>query len=155
MSQSCVREVVHEVAHATTVVDGQKRSVDFPQTPGQKLRVLGCVGGTLIAIQKPGGLSLGDTGNYVCRNGFYAINTMIVSSSLLVQLFTTLPWQRVSLPRMMTLPPPPLRVPAPEEVALRGKLQRACAVNLFWGQRGGNADHLRRVRRRMKRQRTA
>lgn len=53
------------------------------------------------------------------------------------------------------LPPPPLRVPAPEEVALGGELQRACAVNLFWGQQGGNADHLRRVRRRMKRQRTA
>lgn len=40
--------------------------------------VLGCVGGTLIAIQKPHGLSLGDTGNYVCRKGFYAIKTMIV-----------------------------------------------------------------------------
>ncbi|KAH6932728.1 hypothetical protein HPB50_009049 [Hyalomma asiaticum] len=40
--------------------------------------VLGCVDGTLIGIQKPHGLGLGDTQNYFSRKGFYAMNTMIV-----------------------------------------------------------------------------
>ncbi|XP_049273413.1 uncharacterized protein LOC125759134 [Rhipicephalus sanguineus] len=39
--------------------------------------VVGCVDGTLIAIQKPHGLSSADTTHYMSRKGFYAFNTMI------------------------------------------------------------------------------
>ncbi|XP_037526450.2 putative nuclease HARBI1, partial [Rhipicephalus sanguineus] len=90
LSQPSVSDTVHEVAHAIAVVGGQKRWVAFPETSQAKERtkasfarlgripgVLGCVDGTLIAIQKPHGLSPGDTANYMSRKGFYALNTMI------------------------------------------------------------------------------
>ncbi|XP_065301422.1 putative nuclease HARBI1 [Dermacentor albipictus] len=90
LSQSSVSDTIHEVANAITVVGGQKRWVDFPQTTAAKARakaafarlgripgVLGCVDGTLIAIQQPQGLSPGDTQSYMSRKGFYAMNTMI------------------------------------------------------------------------------
>ncbi|XP_049271965.1 putative nuclease HARBI1 [Rhipicephalus sanguineus] len=88
--ESSVSETIHEVAHAITVVSGQKRWVAFPETTDAKERtkaafarlgripgVLGCVDGTLIAIRKPHGLSPADTANYMSRKGFYALNTMI------------------------------------------------------------------------------
>ncbi|XP_049267040.1 putative nuclease HARBI1 [Rhipicephalus sanguineus] len=90
LSQPSVSDTIHEVAHAIAVVGGQKRWVAFPETSQAKERtkasfarlgripgVLGCVDGTLIAIQKPHGLSPGDTANYMSRKGFYALNTMI------------------------------------------------------------------------------
>ncbi|KAL1429313.1 hypothetical protein MTO96_016361 [Rhipicephalus appendiculatus] len=68
----------------------KKRWVAFPETTDAKERtkaalarlvripgVLGCVDGTLIAIQKPHGLSLAHTANYMLRKGFCALNTMI------------------------------------------------------------------------------
>ncbi|KAL1415677.1 hypothetical protein MTO96_000016 [Rhipicephalus appendiculatus] len=39
--------------------------------------VLGCVDGTLIAIQKPHGLSPAHPANYMLRKGFCVFNTMI------------------------------------------------------------------------------
>ncbi|XP_037523733.2 putative nuclease HARBI1 [Rhipicephalus sanguineus] len=90
LSQPSVSDTIHEVAHAIAVVGGQKRWVAFPETSQAKERtkasfarlgripgVLGRVDGTLIAIQKPHGLSPGDTANYMSRKGFYALNTMI------------------------------------------------------------------------------
>ncbi|KAL1472146.1 hypothetical protein MTO96_039507 [Rhipicephalus appendiculatus] len=68
----------------------KKRWVAFPETTDAKERtkaalarlvripgVLGCVDGTLIAIQKPHGLSPAHTANYMLRKGFCALNTMI------------------------------------------------------------------------------
>lgn len=42
--------------------------------------VLACVDGTLVAIEKPQGLSLGDTESYMTRKGYYALNVMVVST---------------------------------------------------------------------------
>ncbi|KAL1434643.1 hypothetical protein MTO96_011507 [Rhipicephalus appendiculatus] len=69
----------------------QKRWVAFPETTDAKERtkaalarlvripgVLGCVGGTLIAIQMPHGLSPAHTANYMLRKGFCVLNTMII-----------------------------------------------------------------------------
>ncbi|KAL1437815.1 hypothetical protein MTO96_048514 [Rhipicephalus appendiculatus] len=39
--------------------------------------VLGCIDGTLIAIQKPHGLSPAHPANYMLRKGFCVFNTMI------------------------------------------------------------------------------
>ncbi|XP_070387742.1 putative nuclease HARBI1 [Dermacentor albipictus] len=91
LSQSSVSDTIHEVANAITVVGGQKRWVDFPQTTGAKARakaafarlglipaVFGCVDGTLIAIQQPEGPSPGDTESYMSKKGFYAMNTVTV-----------------------------------------------------------------------------
>ncbi|KAL1476891.1 hypothetical protein MTO96_018033 [Rhipicephalus appendiculatus] len=90
--ESSVSDTIHEVAHAITVVGGYKRWVAFPETTDAKERtkaalarlvripgVLGCVDGTLIAIQKPHGLSPAHTANYMLRKGFCALNTMILA----------------------------------------------------------------------------
>ncbi|XP_075553889.1 uncharacterized protein LOC142586892 [Dermacentor variabilis] len=50
-------------------------------------------------------------------------------------------------------PAPPMRVPPPQELYLRGQQLRNRVVNLFQGLRGVHADHLRRVRRRLLRPR--
>ncbi|KAL1480398.1 hypothetical protein MTO96_051062, partial [Rhipicephalus appendiculatus] len=90
VTSSSVSDTIHEVAHAITVVGERKRWVAFPENPDAKERtkaafarlgpipgVLGCVDGTLIAIQKPHGLTAADTANYMSRKGFYALNAMI------------------------------------------------------------------------------
>ncbi|XP_070385091.1 putative nuclease HARBI1 [Dermacentor albipictus] len=253
LSQSSVSDTIHEVANAITVVGGQKRWVDFPQTTAAKARakaafarlgripgVLGCVDGTLIAIKQPQGLSPGDTQSYMSRKGFYAMNTMIVRDSgypLEPWLLTPVPGHPAGstpeglynkehtamrnvvercigvlksrfrcLQRYRTLlynpdraatiiaacaalhnialaarepapeeedddddsdvapaaqqnadlvdpPAPPMRVPQPQELYLRGLQQRNRVVNLFQGPRGVHTHHLRRVRRRLLRPR--
>ncbi|XP_049269947.1 putative nuclease HARBI1 [Rhipicephalus sanguineus] len=81
---------VEKVWHMNTICHTCPWSRAFPETTDAKERakaafarlgripgVLGCVDGTLIAIQKPHGLSPADTANYMSRKGFYALNTMI------------------------------------------------------------------------------
>ncbi|XP_070385515.1 putative nuclease HARBI1 [Dermacentor albipictus] len=246
LSQSSVSDTTHEVANAITVVGGQKRWVDFPQTTAAKARakaafallglipgVLGCVDGTLIAIQQPQGLSPGDTQSYMSRKGFYAMNTMITcDADLWIEDINACfpgschdswvwrdpgyplePWLLTLVPghpasstpegfynkehtamrnvvdtcigvlkirfrclqcyrtllynpdRAATIiaacaalhnialatvdlvdpPAPPMRVPPPRELYLRGQQKRNRVVNLFQGPRGVHADHLRRV----------
>ncbi|KAL1462085.1 hypothetical protein MTO96_027313 [Rhipicephalus appendiculatus] len=77
LQKSSVSDTIHEVAHAITVVGERKRWVAFPETVRAIPGVLGCVDGTLIAIQKPHGLTAADTANYMSRKGFYALNAMI------------------------------------------------------------------------------
>ncbi|KAH6939773.1 hypothetical protein HPB50_021577 [Hyalomma asiaticum] len=43
--------------------------------------LLACVEGTLVAIEKPQGLSLGDRESYMTRRGYYALNVMVLTPS--------------------------------------------------------------------------
>ncbi|KAH6920657.1 hypothetical protein HPB50_028357 [Hyalomma asiaticum] len=91
MAQSAVSTTVHEVSEAIISVAARKQLVHFSLTPAAKQRakaafsrrgcipgVLACVDGTLVAIEKPQGLSLGDTESYMTRKGYYALNVMVV-----------------------------------------------------------------------------
>ncbi|XP_037503252.1 uncharacterized protein LOC119378081 [Rhipicephalus sanguineus] len=94
MSQSSVSNTIHEVAEDIIVLSRRRKLVDFPLTAAAKEEakaafarlgripgVLACVDGTLIAIEKPEGLSKADTGSFMTRKGFYALNVIIVSTS--------------------------------------------------------------------------
>ncbi|XP_037499809.1 putative nuclease HARBI1 [Rhipicephalus sanguineus] len=91
MSQASVSDTIHEVAEAVIVLGRRRKLVDFPLTAAAKEEakaafarlgripgVLACVDGTLIAIEKPEGLSIADTASFMTRKGFYALNVMIV-----------------------------------------------------------------------------
>ncbi|KAH6932757.1 hypothetical protein HPB50_009195 [Hyalomma asiaticum] len=90
MAQSAVSTTVHEVSEAIISVAARKQLVHFSLMPAAKQRakvafsrrgcipgVLACVDGTLVATEKPQGLSLGDTESYMTRKG-YALNVMVV-----------------------------------------------------------------------------
>ncbi|KAH6929530.1 hypothetical protein HPB50_002336 [Hyalomma asiaticum] len=91
MAQSAVSTIVHEVSEAIISIAARKQLVHFSLTPAAKQRakaafsrrgcipgMLACVDGTLVAIEKPQGLSLGDTESYMTRKGYYALSVMVV-----------------------------------------------------------------------------
>ncbi|KAH6945633.1 hypothetical protein HPB50_009336 [Hyalomma asiaticum] len=95
MAQSAVSTTVHEVSEAIISVAARKKLLHFSLTPAAKQRakaafsrrgcipgVLACVDGTLVAIEKPQGLSLGDTESCMTRKGYYALNVMVLASQL-------------------------------------------------------------------------
>ncbi|XP_049272061.1 putative nuclease HARBI1 [Rhipicephalus sanguineus] len=82
MSQSSVSNTIHEVAEAIIVLGRRRKLVDFPLTAAAKEEakaafarlgripgVLARVDGTLIAIEKPEGLSIADTASFMTRKG--------------------------------------------------------------------------------------
>ncbi|KAL1443797.1 hypothetical protein MTO96_045826, partial [Rhipicephalus appendiculatus] len=86
-----VSNIIHEVEEAIIVLGKRRKLVDFALTPAAKVElkagfarrgtipgVLACVDGTLVAIQKPEGLSIADTASFTTRKGYYALNVMIV-----------------------------------------------------------------------------
>ncbi|KAH6931421.1 hypothetical protein HPB50_024389 [Hyalomma asiaticum] len=94
MAQSAVSTTVHEVSEAIISVAARKKLLHFSLTPAAKQRakaafsrrgcipgVLACVDGTLVAIEKPQGLSLGDTESCMTRKGYYALNVMVVCNA--------------------------------------------------------------------------
>ncbi|KAL1482375.1 hypothetical protein MTO96_014778, partial [Rhipicephalus appendiculatus] len=91
VTQPTVSNIIHEVAEAIIVLGKRRKLVDFALTPAAKVElkagfarrgtipgVLACVDGTLVAIQKPEGLSIADTASFMTRKGYYALNVMIV-----------------------------------------------------------------------------
>ncbi|KAH6947847.1 hypothetical protein HPB50_021832 [Hyalomma asiaticum] len=103
MAQSAVSTTVREVSEAIISVAARKQLVHFSLMPAAKQRakaafsrrgcipgVLACVDGTLVAIEKPQGLSLGDTESYMTRKGYYALNVMVRRNPLREQLASQL-----------------------------------------------------------------
>lgn len=86
----CVRRVAEAIVHAGT----RNKWVHFPRTSEEKAAVkegflrrgaipgvIGCVDGSLIAIIAPKG---DKKAAYMCRKGFYALNSMFVSIFMFV-----------------------------------------------------------------------
>lgn len=100
LSQASVSRCVCAVSAAIVAVGTEKGWVQFPTTAEEKaatkqdfLRlgnidgVVGCVGGTLVAVTKPENLSPGETQGFWFRKGYYAPNVMIVSTKKIKNAF--------------------------------------------------------------------
>ncbi|KAL1425111.1 hypothetical protein MTO96_019460 [Rhipicephalus appendiculatus] len=113
MTQLTVSNIIHEVAEAIIVLGRRRKLVDFALTPAAKVDlkvgfarrgtipgVPACVDGTLVAIQKPEGLSIADTVSFMTRNCYYAPNVMVVCDADLRILVIDPPFSGV-MPRLL------------------------------------------------------
>ncbi|KAH7979955.1 hypothetical protein HPB49_012182 [Dermacentor silvarum] len=84
MAQPAASNTIHEVTEDITSVSARRKLYEVKAAfarRGAIPGVLACVDGTLIAIIKPGGLSLADTASFMSRKGYYTLNVMVVCNA--------------------------------------------------------------------------
>ncbi|KAL1444751.1 hypothetical protein MTO96_029632 [Rhipicephalus appendiculatus] len=135
VTQPTLSNIIHEVAEAIIVLGKRRKLVDFALTPAAKVElkagfarrgaipgVLACVDGTLVAIQKPEGLSIADTASFMTRKGYYALNGMVVCDADFRILVIDPPFSGV-MPRLLGVEAQPtVEVP---------RLQNFSLVNMY------------------------